>query len=267
MSTVLPSRSPMAMKPTIFVCAPTAVVAQPDVVHGLGIPADPKEGAPHGVQASLDVNEALKQPRSEVIPEHAIDGRTAKVVEGDNGVLEVAHHHFLAVVVLAVTFVVGAGTPVAVGPPPLAAPSLLFCSSRSRLSYRSNMRTLDSHVVPIFTPLLTTTLSYRWEGIRAESRGGRRGHSALLPTIVVPKGRGRLGRRGGGGGGRRGGRSLMAGVVFRGCGGYFFGDRSRAIIYPRELSIPTTTVAKFSSSQFIHLLTHLFWRIVLFFIV
>jgi hypothetical protein len=39
-----------------------AVAAQPNVAHGLGIPADPEEGAPHGVRASVDVDEALERP-------------------------------------------------------------------------------------------------------------------------------------------------------------------------------------------------------------
>ena len=69
------------------------------------------------MRASVNVNKALEQPRSKVVPKHAIDGRAAKVVEGDEGVLEVARYHVLAVVVLGIAFVVGAGTPVTDGPP------------------------------------------------------------------------------------------------------------------------------------------------------
>ena len=115
-----------------------------------------------GHWTSIDVDKALKQPRSEVVPEHAVDGRPTKVVEGDEDVLEVAHHHVLAEVVLAVAFVVGAGTPVAIGLPPLSAPPSSSRSLCLRLSYRSNTRKLDSHLVPIFTSLLTTTSLYRW---------------------------------------------------------------------------------------------------------
>ena len=172
MSTVLPGRSPMAVKPMIFAWPPMAVAAQPNVAHGLGIPADPVEGAPHGIWASVDVNKALKQPRSEVVSKHAVNGRAAKVVEGDNGVLEVVHHHILAVVVLAVAFVVGTSTPVTLGPLPLSAPPSLLRLSCLRSLYRSNTRTLDSHVVPIFTPQVTTMLSYRWARGFEPSHGG-----------------------------------------------------------------------------------------------